>query len=305
MAERELGPAALRVAQAVGSALPDEDFVVGCSGGADSMALALGAAWAVRHSARQFVAVVVDHGLQPGSDDVASAIVARLRERGITAEALRVQVGGGGGIEAAAREARLGALASYGCPVLLGHTLDDQAETVLLGLARGSGLRSLAGMAPVRGPFVRPLLGVRRAETVQACREWGIEVWDDPHNTNARFTRVRVRERVLPVLEAELGPGVTEALARTAELARADVVHDQATDERPNARWLAGLEPAERARVIKAWLEARGASGVTLAHVRSVEALVSRWRGQKGVDVSGGRVVRRDGELCWMAHTSD
>lgn len=304
MAERELGPAALRVARAVASMLPPGECVVGCSGGADSMALALGAQWAARLAGGFVRAVVVDHGLQAGSDEVAALVAERLAGRGLAVEVRRVEVSGPGGTEAAAREARLAALAADGVPVLLGHTLDDQAETVLLGLARGSGARSLAGMAPVRGQFVRPLLGLRRAVTEQACREWGVAWWGDPHNADERFARVRVRHRVLPVLESNLGPGIAEALARTADLARADAdALDAAVppiDGDPGARWLAGLDEALRLRAIREWLRNSGATDLALDHVRAVERLVVDWRGQKGVTVPGGRVVRRDGHLKFL-----
>ena len=189
----------------------------------------------------------------------------------------------------------------------LGHTLDDQAETVLLGLARGSGLRSLAGMAPSRDGFVRPLLGLRRAITRQSCAEQGLTWWNDPHNASERFTRVRVRHTVLPVLEAELGPGIAEALARTAELARedADALDALAAavgtpDELPCAV-LAELPPALRQRVLRGWLLARGASEVTRRHVLAVAALVDDWHGQQWVEVPGLRVARRDGALVVLA----
>jgi len=136
------------------------------------------------------------------------------------------------GPEAAARDARYAALdaaaARHGAAaVLLGHTRDDQAEGVLLGLARGSGARSLAGMPAVRGVLRRPLLGLSRAETVAACAALGLDPWHDPTNDPAAGdagapARSRVRARVLPVLERELGPGVAAALARSADLLRED-----------------------------------------------------------------------------------
>ncbi|MGA4668924.1 tRNA lysidine(34) synthetase TilS [Propionibacteriaceae bacterium Y1923] len=263
MARRELGPAAWQVARAVRTALesvasvvlpgraslpgrplpdhplpdnglPGRPVVLGVSGGADSMALAAGAAWVLRAAQRagdhgpDLRAVIVDHGLQSGSDEVAALVAGRVEGLGLATEVVRVEVRDRGqGPEAAAREARLAALARVadGGVVLLGHTLDDQAETVLQGLARGSGTRSLAGMrAETAGGvrILRPLLGLRREVTRAACAEWGLEVWEDPHNDQDRFTRVRVRHHVLPVLERELGPGIAEALARTADLARAD-----------------------------------------------------------------------------------
>jgi tRNA(Ile)-lysidine synthase len=197
-------------------------LVVGCSGGADSLALTLAAA-AVR-GADDVQAVVVDHRLQEGSAERAAAAVGLLAERGIAARVHAVDVTGPGGIEAAARRARQAALCAArphpDSPILLGHTLDDQAETVLLGLGRGSGARSLAGMRRWDPPWLRPLLDVRRATTRTACE--GLEVWDDPHNVDPRFTRVRLRHEVLPLLDDVLGGGVAEALARTAAQLRED-----------------------------------------------------------------------------------
>ncbi len=201
MARRELPPAALVVAAAVAAALPDGDVVVGCSGGADSLALALGASWAARRAGTRAEVLVIDHGLQSGSADVADGVVARLAAAGVPARAQRVEVRpGADGVEAAARDDRLAALAEPGLPVLLGHTLDDQAETVLLGLLRGSGARSLAGMAAVRGPFHRPLLGLRRSDTEAACRAWGVDWWADPMNDDPAFARVRARRALADAL---------------------------------------------------------------------------------------------------------
>lgn len=303
MAKRELGPASLQVAQAVAAAISEEDVVVGCSGGADSLSLALGTRWVAERTGIGAKVVVIDHRLQAGSAEVAQGVVDKLAERGMDALLMPVKVNAGN-LEAEARKARLSALASFGRPVLLGHTLDDQAETVLLGLARGSGPRSLAGMAPRRGPFLRPLLGLRRTVTEQACREWGIEPWLDPHNLDHRFARVRVRTRVLPVLEDELGPGIAEALARTAELVRIglkDDAPDRGMSEMMDVAWLVGLAPAERGHVVKMWLESRGAVTVGMVHVQAVTELVTDWRGQKWVNVPGGRVVRRDGKLIFIA----
>ena len=307
MARRALGRATLAVVQAV-DALPHAAWVVGCSGGADSLALA----WAAHHVAGRrgppVRAVVVDHGLQPGSDAVAAAAAAALAGFGADAVVVRVVVGDAGGPEAAARDARLDALADAAGPgerVLLGHTLDDQAESVLLGLARGSGLRSLAGIPPERGPFLRPLLGLGREVTDAACAELGLEPWRDPHNAERRFARVRVREVVLPVLEAELGPGIREALGRTAALARdahaaiAGLTDGIDPDLATRCSFLLGLEPGVRSALVAGWLAAAGASDVQATHVAAVERLVTQWRGQRGVDVPGGRVVRRDGRLTW------
>ncbi len=228
-----------------GQWVPETDaVVVACSGGADSLALLAATVFELRRSPVRVVGAIVDHGLQEGSEDHTGRVVEQMAALGV-AETVnaRVQVDPGGrGVEAAAREARyavLGQVAeSFGAQrVLLGHTLDDQAETVLLGLTRGSGGRSIAGMRrrfsdTGAGPrrhdawvnwFLRPLLDVRRAQTEAACRAEDIEFWMDPHNNDPRFTRSRVRHTVLPLLERELGPGVAETLARTAQQLRPDM----------------------------------------------------------------------------------
>jgi tRNA(Ile)-lysidine synthase len=223
-------PAVAAVRRAVQQALAglpaparDAPLLVAWSGGADSTAL-LAAACAVAPG--RVRAAVVDHGLQEGSAQRSATLVAELVGRGVPAAVHAVTVDGSGGIEAAARRARYAALWAArphpDSPVLLGHTLDDQAETVLLGLGRGSGARSLAGMAVWDPPWLRPLLNLRRSDTRAACRAQDLPVWDDPHNADPRFTRARLRHEVLPLLEDVLGGGVAEALARTAAQLRDD-----------------------------------------------------------------------------------
>ncbi len=302
MGRRELGPASLEVARAVAAAWPGGECVVGVSGGADSLALAMGAQWAAARAGGQVRAVIVDHGLQPGSADVARRVALTLEDRGIAAEVRRVTLAGrAGGVEAAAREARLAALADVGLPVLLGHTLDDQAEQVLLGIVRGSGTRSLGAMASRRGPFVRPLLGIRRATTAAACTQWGLTPWQDPMNDDDAYMRVRIRH-ALAQLEAATGRDLAPNLARTAILARADADALDALARMPSEhptlplRALEGQPDAIRWRRIRAWLASRGIT-VGYAHVRAVDALVVAWRGQGPIAVPGGGVERRDDEL--------
>lgn len=282
---------------------PGPRLCVALSGGADSLALT--AAAVAEHG--RVTALVVDHRLQDGSDRVAAAAAAAAQRLGAAAQVLPVTVDpAAGGLEAAARTARYAALdaARGGAPVLLGHTLDDQAETVLLGLARGAGARSLRAMAPWRPPWGRPLLGVRRADTVAACAAQDLAAHQDPHNTDPAFTRVRLRTEVLPLLEQVLGGGVAPALARTAaQLAEDDdALTDRAAALRVRAETEEGLtvavlaeEPAAvRRRVLRDWLAEAGATGVTDARLRSIDALVGRWRGQGAVAVGGGtREVRR------------
>jgi tRNA(Ile)-lysidine synthase len=314
-----LPPAVAEVRNAVRASLaglaPGELVLAACSGGQDSLALAAALAFVAPRAGLRAGAVTVDHGLQPGSAGRAAQVALTLRGRGLDPVlAVAVTVDGPGGPEAAARDARYAALekaaADTGAAaVLLGHTLDDQAETVLLGLARGSGPRSLAGMPPRRGIFTRPLLGLRRPVTAAACAALGLQPWADPHNADRRFARVRARLDALPALEAALGPGIAEALARTAGQLRDDAdVLDEIAAERGRgatplaAGSLAALPAAVRTRVLRSAALAAGcpAGSLTAAHIARVAELVTRWHGQQGVDLPGGiRAARRSGQVVF------
>ncbi|OBA61972.1 tRNA lysidine(34) synthetase TilS [Mycobacterium sp. 1100029.7] len=287
-----------------------DPWCVALSGGPDSLALT-----AVAAPLRPTTAMIVDHGLQPESAAVAETARAQAVALGcVEAQVVSVDVGRDGGPEAAARAARYAALSAYHLgPVLLAHTLDDQAETVLLGLGRGSGPRSMAGMRPYDPPWCRPLLGVRRATTHAACAELGLAAWQDPHNTDRRFTRTRLRLEVLPLLEEVLGGGVAEALARTATALREDteLIDGLAARALPDVQAASGLQAAAlatlpdpvRRRLIRGWLLTGGATDLTDKQIRGVDLLVTAWRGQGGVAVGSGlpreRLVagRRDGVL--------
>jgi tRNA(Ile)-lysidine synthase len=319
VAYRELGTASLVVVQAVDAALNNEDkhLLIACSGGADSLALAFAARYVAIRRYLEYAAVVIDHGLQDGSGDVAASVeqqLARLGYDDVTVTTVEVDQSAAAGPEAAAREARYRALdaeaRARSATVLIGHTLDDQAETVLLGLARGSGSRSLAGMPPRAGHLLRPFLHLRREATEQACAEQGLDPWQDPHNTDRRFTRVRVRQTVLPTLETELGPGIAEALARTADLLRDDtaLLDRLAAEAYRTAEGLgatdtldcAALEsqpPALRRRILRLWLLAHGIGDLTLRHIGAVESLVIGWHGQKSIQIPGATVTRNAGRL--------
>lgn len=292
---------------------PGASVIVACSGGADSLALLSAAVFEGHKRSLRVVGVTVDHGLQAGSAAHASRVVEQMAAMGadetltatVTVEATGV------GPEAAARQARYAVLEEVAerlsALVLLGHTLDDQAETVLLGLTRGSGGRSLAGMRRGFDNFARPLLDVRRNDTVTACQVEGLTVWDDPHNADSSFTRVRVRRRILPLLEDELGPGVARTLARTADQLRDDMALLDSLAEDALARvagphglsipLLAVQPPAVRRRVIRLAVVTAGAPPAELfhEHVLAVDALLTDWRGQKWIDLPGHlRAVRRD-----------
>ncbi|HZG96245.1 MAG TPA: tRNA lysidine(34) synthetase TilS, partial [Mycobacteriales bacterium] len=260
-------------------------------------------------------AVHVDHRLAAGSSLVADSVARLAGSLGVgpvecvtvTATAAR----GGPGPEAAARAARYAAIDGVAdrigaAAVLLGHTLDDQAETVLLGLARGSGARSLAGMPAARGRLRRPLLPLRRADTVACCAALGLDVWTDPSNADPSFARNRVRATVLPTLERELGPGVAEALVRTAgqlradadlldELAESAYADAQAAGGGLDVGVLAGLPEALRGRVLHRAARAAGVPGSALSavHVAALTGLVTGWKGQGPVDLPGGLAATR------------
>lgn len=307
----------LAVRRALADLEPGDTVVVACSGGADSLALLAATVFAGARESWQVIGATVDHGLQDGSADHADRVVTQMRELGV-AESMtarvRVEVSGIGP-EAAAREARYAVLGQIAerfsaRAVLLGHTMDDQAETVLLGLARGAGGRSLQGMRRAFEVFRRPLLDLARADTETACVVERIEFWRDPHNDEDRFTRVRVRTKVLPLLEQELGPGVAATLARTADLLRADTTYldDVAASALETIRDDAGLPVAAlqpmadaiRGRVLRVAAVEAGVPSAELfqSHVVELDRLVTDWRGQKWVDLPGHmRVLRYDGLL--------
>ncbi|MFR9726080.1 tRNA lysidine(34) synthetase TilS [Streptomyces sp. MS19] len=298
--------------------------LVACSGGADSMALASALAFEAPRCGVRAGGVTVDHGLQDGSDERAREVAERLAALGLEpVETAAVDVGRDGGPEAAARTARYAALDAaadrYGAAaVLLGHTRDDQAETVLLGLARGSGTRSLSGMAAVSGGlsgdraaagrYRRPFLAIDRQTTRKACLVQAIPVWDDPHNTDPSFTRSRVRHEALPVLEKALGRGVVEALARTAQLSRDDADaldawarQAEAAATRPDGTLdvaaLHELPPAVRRRVLRRAAIAAGAPAGSLfaRHIEETDRLITAWRGQRPLNLPGRVEASRQG----------
>ncbi|WP_107704462.1 tRNA lysidine(34) synthetase TilS [Nocardioides allogilvus] len=296
---------------------PGATVVVACSGGADSLALLSASLFEGHKRSLRVVGVTVDHRLQPGSDAQAQRVVEQMAAMGAdeTLTAIVTVSATGIGPEGAARQARYAVLEQVAARlsaavVLLGHTLDDQAETVLLGLTRGSGGRSLAGMRRGFDVFARPLLDVRRDDTVTACQVEGLTVWEDPHNSDPAFTRVRVRRTILPLLEDELGPGVARTLARTADQLRDDmalldsladsVLAQVAGPHGLTIPLLSAQPPALRRRVIRSAALAAGAPPAELfhEHVLAVDALLTDWRGQKWIDLPGHlRAVRRDALL--------
>ncbi|MFB7595743.1 tRNA lysidine(34) synthetase TilS [Streptomyces sp. NPDC056160] len=301
-----------------GHGRPEAPLVlVACSGGADSMALASALAFEAPKLGIRAGGITVDHGLQPGSGLRADEVAQRLRDLGLDpVDAVAVTVGRDGGPEAAARDARYAALDAaadrHGAhAILLGHTRDDQAETVLLGLARGSGIRSLSGMAAVSGAggrYRRPFLHIDRQTARKACMVQSLPVWDDPHNADPAYTRSRLRHEGLPALEKALGKGVVEALARTAQLSRddADALDAWAGQAEATARDDAGclecaklhdLPPAVRRRVLRrAAIDAGSPAGSLFArHIEEIDRLITGWRGQGAINLPGKVVARRQG----------
>ncbi|MEJ7634647.1 tRNA lysidine(34) synthetase TilS [Aeromicrobium sp.] len=282
---------------------PGSRLVVGVSGGADSLALAAVTAFVAGREAYDVSAVVVDHQLQAGSAEVAARAADQLATLGVEAQVVRVEVGTDGGPEAAARRARYQALqGARADAVLLAHTLDDQAETVLLGLGRGAGPRSLAGLSAGDGVMRRPFLSLRRAQTEQICRAHQLTWWVDPHNCDPAFRRARIRAEAMPLLEDVLGGGVAEALARTADQVRADSAHlDEiaaAVSEPLDVPTLLDLPPAVRSRTLRRTALAAGVDGsaLTSAHLGELDRLVTGWHGQVRIELPGGIACTRVGD---------
>lgn len=273
--------------------------VIGLSGGPDSLALVA----AVAAEGRDVRAVIVDHALQPGSAAVAERAAEQARALGIRAEVIRVEVAADAaaqrGLEAAAREARYAALFRVAPEVWVAHTADDQAETLLLGALRGNP----AGMARVEtrpeGALVRPFLNLRRADTVGACEELGLQYWRDPMNDDPAYRRVAIRHHIIPTLTDLLGGDAVPALAATA---------DRIAEDRQLIAALADLTPTDnceelmndpapiRRRRLAAWLLAHDVP-VQAAQLADIERLVTNWKGQGPVHVAGAQVTRRAARL--------
>lgn len=296
-----------------------DTVLVAVSGGADSLALAHALSIEAKEFVITVVGVTVDHQLQEQSGAQAEKVKEQLKNFGLDCIIRKVNVDLKNGLEASARKARYEALQEVAnelraVAVFLGHTRDDQAETVLLGLARGSGTRSLSGMAHHNGLYVRPLLEITRVQNENYCEEMKLQYWNDPHNENPDFSRVRVRNEALPVLEKSIGPGIADALARSAHLLRDDAdaldhwakreeIHLDLSDM--DCAHLETLPRAIRTRVIRAAIHAAGAPAgmVTLEHVSAVEALISAWSGQGALNLPGGvKVERISGRLSLSQH---
>lgn len=339
-----LPPLAVRTGRAALRAsledLPGGSLVaVACSGGADSLAVAATLAFVGRHAGWRTAAFLIDHNMQAGSADVTQRAAQQCRDLGLESIVVKqVDVAQGpaaGGPEAAARTARYAALdelaREHGASaVLLGHTIDDQAETVLLGLARGSGARSLAGMRARKGVYRRPFLTMTRADTEAICAHEGLSYWTDPTNVDVDGPlRSQVRGRVLPLLDDVLGPGITSTLARTAEQLHEDAdlleqlgvdaleraIGGQPGDNSPgeaqitlSVEVLSQEHRAARTRALRQAAILAGSPAGTLArrHIDEVDRLLTHWHGQGPIHLPGPVFVRRQsGNLVLSSHTVD
>ena len=292
---------------------------VACSGGADSLALASAALFEGNRAELKVIAVIVNHNLQDGSKEVALKTQALLKDMGFDlVEVVDVVVQQNSlGMEAAARNARYEALSEFAQKhnatfTMLGHTLDDQAETVLLGLARGSGAKSMAGMPTLSADrkYLRPLLKITRKETVSYCEDLGLEYWSDPQNLDTKFSRVKARLKVLPVLEEELGPGIAQALSRTAEILQDDISYLEAQADEAfkstakttnnsviiDTEAFDALPKALANRVIHKSLSLMGAEPAKV-QIDAVMDLVKNWHGQKPLTLPSVRVERKGKEI--------
>ncbi len=268
--------------------------VVGCSGGADSLALL------VLALARGFVVcgVYVDHGLRPEAGFEARVVQRAARRFGAAARTLPVEVAPGPNLEARARDARYAAFARAARDfeadaVLVGHTRDDQAETVLLNLLRGSALSGLAGMPLRRGDVRRPLLAMRRTETRELCARLALAPVRDPMNEAMHFRRVWLRREVIPALERGADRDLVEVLARQAELLRddeslLDELAARSADAVDDVDRLLALAPPISRRVVRRWLGSPPPSSATVDRVLAVAR-----GGARAAEVPGGRRVER------------
>jgi tRNA(Ile)-lysidine synthase len=261
--------------------------------------------------------VIVDHQLQPQSALVAADAAEKCRALGLSDVRVKaVVVTAAAGLEADARTARYSALQAVAAEVgaraiVLAHNLNDQAETVLLRLARGSGVRSLAGMRPVTAiengvPLWRPLLGVPREHLALSLQDYHLDAHEDAHNSDERFLRVKIRQRLMPLLREVIGEGVDLALSRTAWLSQMDADALDAiaarawpdcidSDEVVTSR-MAEMPLAIQTRILRTWLVARGAksASLTLEHVMAVHRLMSDPRISGPIKVAGGLEVSRE-----------
>ena len=297
---------------------PGQKLLVAVSGGADSLALAAACEFEAKKLGVKIAAAVIDHSLQNNSDKVAAQTAKTLAALGFEEVVVKkIAVGKAGGPEAAARTARYTALETLRQKtkshfIVLGHTSSDQAETVLLGLVRGSGSKSLSGMSAKTGLLLRPLLGIERSTTEAFCKDSGIKYWSDPQNKDEKFLRVMIRKHVLPFLEKQLGGSVAASLVRTSDQLREDNTYLESQADKSfkkyakvsgsgigfDAKALEKLPAAILNRVIKKALDSFGSES-SRTHVLAVSDLVLSWHGQKPLALPGVRVVRKGNTISF------
>ena len=297
---------------------PGQKLLIAVSGGADSLALAAACEFEAKKLGLKIAAAVIDHSLQKDSDKVAAQTAKTLAALGFEEVVVKkISVGKAGGPEAAARTARYTALETLRQKtksnfVVLGHTSSDQAETVLLGLVRGSGSKSLSGMSEKTGFLLRPLLGIERATTEAFCKDSGIKYWSDPQNKDEKFLRVMIRKHVLPFLEKQLGGSVAASLVRTSDQLREDNTYLESQADKSfkkyakvsgsgisfDAKAIEKLPAAILNRVIKKALDGFGSES-SRTHVLAVSDLVLSWHGQKPLALPGVRVVRKGNTISF------
>ena len=320
---KRLSPAQGRIRLAVRNCLtsntkPGQKLLIAVSGGADSLALAAACEFEAKKLGVKIAAAVIDHSLQKDSDKVAAQTAKTLAALGFEEVVVKkIVVGKAGGPEAAARTARYTALETLRQKtkshfVVLGHTSSDQAETVLLGLVRGSGSKSLSGMSEKTGFLLRPLLGIERATTEAFCKDSGIKYWSDPQNKDEKFLRVMIRKHVLPFLEKQLGGSVAASLVRTSDQLREDNTYLESQADKSfkkyakvsgsgisfDAKAIEKLPAAILNRVIKKALDGFGSKS-SRTHVLAVSDLVLSWHGQKPLALPGVRVVRKGNTISF------
>ena len=283
---------------------PADNILVACSGGADSLALAWTSQVVTERIGLNLIAVIIDHQLIKESSQVAQDAKKKCEDFGIEKVVIKqIEVkDDNDGLEAAARKARYEAFEELvnefnAKAVLLAHTQDDQAETMLMRLTRGSGAKSLSAMKEVSGKYLRPFLHIRKKELVNALEKENISYWQDPANTNYKFLRAKVRHELMPKLIEILGDSVIDSLDKTSELLKED---NEALDliaqesyeklnKELNVEFLKEYPAAIRKRIIKiAALEAGVIPGpFSFEHIEAIDALVTNWRGQGNVDLPG------------------
>lgn len=302
---------------------PGDLVLVGCSGGADSLALVWTTSVVGKRLELKTGAVIVDHQLISESNDVAQNAKKQCEELGIEKVIIKkVEVNQTNeGLEAAARIARYEAFENVlhetnAKVILLAHTQDDQAETVLMRLTRGSGAKSLSGMSAISGKYLRPFLHLRKKIVHDSLDVIGMKAWQDPANFDNQYLRVKVRQELMPKLIEVLGEGAISSLDKTSQLLRLDnqalddlaqKFVDAQDDVKKNGlkvKELENLPEAIRTRVLKICAVASGVhpGPFSFEHIEAIDALVKNWHGQGNVDLPGFiQATRVDGSLRFIS----